>query len=264
MQDLRFTLVQPILLWHEIEENLAHFSSLFVSAALHTDVIVLPEMFTTGFTMESSKVAEQMNGRTHKWMQEQALQHNAVVCGSTVIEDEGNYYNRFLWVEPGGQTVFYNKRHLFRMADENKFYTEGTELVTIHYKGWKLRPLVCYDLRFPVWSRNSVKNDEFAYDILIYVANWPQVRVSVWTALLQARALENYTYCLGVNRVGEDEKGIIYNGQSVAFDPKGNKLCGLENTEVTHTITLKYKELAEFRRKFPVFLDADRFDLKND
>jgi omega-amidase len=264
MQDLRLTLVQPTLAWHEIEENLAHFSSLFESADLETDVIVLPEMFTTGFTMESSKVAEQMNGRTHTWMQEQALRHNAVICGSIVIEDEGNYYNRFLWVEPGGQTVFYNKRHLFRMADENKFYAQGTELITINYKGWKLRPLVCYDLRFPVWARNSVKDDEFAYDILIYVANWPQVRVSVWSTLLHARALENYAYCIGVNRVGEDEKGINYNGQSMAFNPKGNKLCNLENVEIMQTVKLNYDTLDKYRKQFPVFLDADNFDLKND
>ena len=264
MQDLRLTLVQPILAWHEIEENLAHFSSLFTSANLATDIIVLPEMFTTGFTMESSKVAEQMYGRTHTWMQEQALQQNAVVCGSTVIEDEGNYYNRFLWVEPDGQTFFYDKRHLFRMADENKFYAEGTELITINYKGWKLRPLICYDLRFPVWARNSVIDDEFAYDILLYVANWPQARITVWTTLLQARALENYAYCLGVNRVGEDEKGIIYNGQSMVFDPKGHNLGNLKDTEGTQTVTLKYDELAIFRKRFPAFLDADGFDLRVD
>jgi predicted amidohydrolase len=262
MQDLKITLVQLNPLWHNIEENLAHFSSLFSSSGLDTDVIMLPEMFTTGFTMESGKVAEPMHGRTHSWMQEQAVKLNAVICGSAIIRDEGNFYNRFLWVEPDGHTSYYDKRHLFRMADENKFYAEGTELITINYKGWKLRPLVCYDLRFPVWARNSVQNDVFAYDILMYVANWPQVRVSVWTTLLEARALENYAYCLGVNRVGEDEKGIIYNGQSMAFDPKGNKLCKLEDTEATQTVTLKYEELAGYRKKFPVFLDADNYKLE--
>jgi len=264
MQDLRLTLVQPILEWHQIEKNLAHFSSLLASPTLDTDVIVLPEMFTTGFTMESSKVAEQMYGRTHTWMQEQALKHSSVICGSIIIEDDGKYYNRFLWVEADGQTTFYDKRHLFRMADENKFYTGGAELITINYKGWKLRPLICYDLRFPVWARNSVKDDEFAYDILLYVANWPQARTLVWTTLLQARAFENHAYCLGVNRVGEDEKGIIYNGQSMALDPKGNILGNLENNEGTQTVTLKYDELVTYRKRFPAFLDADSFELRDE
>ena len=264
MQDLRITLVQSALSWHKVEENLAQFASLFSSIDSETDVIVLPEMFTTGFTMESGKVAEQMQGRTHTWMQEQALKKNAVICGSAVIEDEGKYYNRFLWVEPEGQTSYYDKRHLFRMADENRFYTGGTELITINYKGWKLRPLICYDLRFPVWARNSVIDDEFGYDVLLYVANWPQARIAVWTTLLQARALENFAYCLGVNRVGDDEKGINYNGQSMVFDPKGNLLGTLDDTKGTQTVTLKYDELAAFRKRFPVFLDADSFDLKVD
>ena len=264
MQDLRITLVQSILEWHEVEENLAHFASLFDAVDSETDVIVLPEMFTTGFTMESSKVAEQMHGRTHTWMQEMALKKNAVICGSAIIEEQGNYYNRFLWVEPDGQTSYYDKRHLFRMADENRFYAGGTELISINYKGWKLRPLICYDLRFPVWARNSVKDDAFDYDVLLYVANWPQVRISVWTTLLQARALENYAYCLGVNRVGEDEKGIIYNGQSMVFDPKGNQLGNLESVEGTQTVTLKYDELTAYRKRFPVFLDADSFDIRTD
>ena len=262
MQDLTITLVQPNPKWHAIEENLGRFSALFLSLSSKTDVIVLPEMFTTGFTMKSSEVAEQMQGRTHSWMQEQAKMHNVVVCGSIIIEENGNYYNRFLWVEPDGNTIFYDKRHLFRMADENKFYAEGTQIINISYKGFKIRPLICYDLRFPVWARNSVNDDEFAYDVLLYVANWPQPRISAWTSLLQARAIENYAYCLGVNRVGYDEKGIVYNGQSMAFDPKGNKLCNLEEAEGTHTITLNFKALAEYRKRFPVFLDADKFKLR--
>lgn len=262
MQDLSLTLVQPILVWQEVEENLTHFSSLFGSKDLATDVIILPEMFTTGFTMESSKVAEPMQGRTHTWMREQALKQNAVICGSIIIEDDGNYFNRFMWVEPDGHTTFYDKRHLFRMADENKFFAAGTDLITINYKGWKLRPLVCYDLRFPVWARNSIKKNEFAYDILLYVANWPQARINVWTTLLQARAMENSAYCLGVNRTGADEKGIIYSGQSMAFDPKGHKLCDLENKVDTQTVTLNYESLARYREKFPVFLDADNYKLE--
>ena len=218
-------------------------------------------MFTTGFTMESAKVAEPMQGRTHSWMQEQAMKLDAVISGSIIIEEKGNYFNRFLWVEANGNTTHYDKRHLFRMADENNFYTQGKQLVDIKYKGWKLRPLICYDLRFPVWARNSAKDDGFAYDILLFVANWPQARIAAWTSLLQARAIENYAYCLGVNRVGEDEKGIIYNGQSVAFDPKGNKLYSLKNAEIIQTVVLNYEELAEYRQKFPVFLDADNYEV---
>lgn len=262
MQDLSITIVQPNPVWHGIEENLVHFSALFSTLSLETDVIMLPEMFTTGFTMESGNVAEPMQGRTHTWMQEQAVMHNVVICGSVIIKEDVNFYNRFLWVEPDGRTDFYDKRHLFRMANENNFYTEGKQQVYINYKGWKLQPLICYDLRFPVWVRNFVEDDEFAYDILLFVANWPQVRISAWTALLQARAIENYAYCLGVNRVGEDEKGVIYNGQSMAFDPKGNMLCNLEDTEATQTVTLKYEVLAEYRKKFPVFLDADDYKLE--
>ena len=263
MQDLRITLVQHNPAWHQVEQNLSQFSALLAGITEETDIIVLPEMFTTGFTMESAKMAERMQGRTHTWMLEAAVKQQAVICGSLIIEEEGSYYNRFLWVEPNGNTRHYDKRHLFRMADEHLFYAQGTELITIIYKGWKLRPLVCYDLRFPVWARNSVDGNDFEYDILLFVANWPQARISVWSTLLKARAIENYSYCLGTNRIGEDENGVAYNGQSTALDYKGLELGNLGNTESTQTVILNYAKLTEFRRKFPAFLDADQFSLNN-
>jgi len=263
MQDLRVTLVQPNPVWHEIDENLKYISSLLSKKDLDTDVIILPEMFSTGFTMKSEKMAEPMNGRTHNWMQSQASLHDSVICGSTIIKENGNYYNRFLWVEPDGKTINYDKRHLFRMADENNHYSAGTSQVVIHYKGWKICPLVCYDLRFPIWARNFITDKEFSYDVLLYVANWPQARVLTWDTLLRARAMENYAYCIGVNRVGEDEKGIQYNGHSAVYDSKGDDHCFLDNSEQIYSLTLKKSHLESYREKFPSFLDADNFELKN-
>ncbi|RLD19484.1 MAG: amidohydrolase [Bacteroidetes bacterium] len=229
-----------------------------------TDVIVLPEMFTTGFTNSSSEMAEKMAGKTHQWMQSQAQKLNSVVCGSIIIDVDGEYYNRFLWVEPDGNTIHYDKRHLFRMANENNYYAAGNNQININYKGWKIRPLVCYDLRFPVWARNTVNKNQFDYDILLYVANWPQARVSVWDTLLKARAMENYAYSIGVNRVGKDENGIVYNGHSAVYGPKGEEFCMLEDAEQVSTIKLEKQPLDDFREKIPIYLDADNFDLNID
>ena len=263
MQDLRITLVQPNPKWLQVNENLIKYDSLLETAALETDLIVLPEMFTTGFTMESSRAAEKMDGRTHTWMREQAQKYNSAICGSIIIEEDSNYYNRFLWVEPGGKTLTYDKKHLFRMADEDKYYSEGKELIDISYKGWKLRPLVCYDLRFPVWARNSVTEGAFDYDILLYVANWPQARIHAWDTLLQARAMENSSFSIGVNRVGKDEKDIDYNGHSAVYDSRGVKYCFLEDTEQVYTVKLEKSLIEKYRDKFPSFLDADDFFLGN-
>ena len=264
MQDLRISLVQPNPAWHKVEENLEHLSTLISVLENVTDIIVLPEMFTTGFTNKSSEMAEQMHGKTHTWMQTQALKLNSVVCGSIIIEADGKYYNRFLWVESDGDTIHYDKRHLFRMANENDFYSGGNELISIEYKGWKIRPLICYDLRFPVWARNVVKEGEFAYDILLYVANWPQARVLVWDTLLKARAMENYAYSIGVNRIGEDENSIIYNGHSAIYGPKGEEFGILKDTEQILSIKLTKQSLDDFRNKIPIYLDADSFDLRSD
>ncbi len=263
MQDLTITLVQPQPAWHQIEKNLTYFSGLLASLHQPTDVVVLPEMFTTGFTMDSARVAEKMTGRTHTWMQAQAARLKAAVCGSIVIKENGHYYNRFLWVTANGETRHYDKRHLFRMAGEHDHYRAGSKVITLAYKGWRLRPMVCYDLRFPVWARNQTESDRLAYDLLLYVANWPAARVNAWDALLRARAIENLAYCAGVNRVGEDEKSIVYNGHSALYGPKGEKLCFMEENDTIATITLSKTNLEAFRKQFPAYLDADNFNLIN-
>lgn len=261
MQDLTVSLVQPDPGWHIIDENLIYYADLLSKHEIETDLFILPEMFTTGFTMESQKVAEPMEGKTHSWMRQLASKLNTAICGSVIIEDNSHYYNRFLWVDPDGNTSYYDKRHLFRMADENKSYSRGGELVIITYKGWKIRPVICYDLRFPVWSRNKVINNEFAYDIILYVANWPQPRISVWDILLKARAIENYAYSIGVNRVGSDEEGVDYNGHSVVIGPKGEEIGFLADDEKILTKTLSKIALETYRKQFPGYLDADKFNI---
>ncbi len=261
MQDLTLTLIQPQPQWHRIEENLACFSSLLAKITQPTDIIVLPEMFTTGFTMDSALVAEKMGGRTHNWLLARAASMNAAICGSIVVEEDGHYYNRFLWVTPDGHTEYYDKRHLFRMADEHDHYQPGNRLITIEYKGWRIRPMVCYDLRFPVWARNQVEQGRPAYDLLLYVANWPASRISAWDALLRARAVENLAYSAGVNRLGKDEKDIIYNGHSGVYGPKGETIYFMEETEVIARVALGKTDLEAYRQQFPAYLDADRFSL---
>ncbi len=203
-----------------------------------------------------------MSGPTVNWMALMAKKVSAVICGSIVIESEGKIYNRFIWMRPDGSHSHYDKRHLFRMADEDKHYTSGNTNITVELKGWKIRPLVCYDLRFPVWSRNRSTNEGNEFDILIYVANWPAPRVNAWDILLQARAVENQVYCVGLNRVGEDGSGKKYLGHSAVIDPKGNYLLNpVERLEGVYHSTLNYKELSLFREKFPQGLDADDFKI---
>ena len=262
MQDLSVTLVQTETVWHDPGANLLNIEALLGSpSASKTDVIVLPEMFTTGFTMSSSEIAETMQGETIKWMTRIAAKYNAALCGSIVIKEDANYYNRFIWAAPDGAVLYYDKRHLFRMANEHNYYTSGSENLTIEFRGWKIRPAVCYDLRFPVWARNKMEHSEFEYDLLIYVANWPEARITAWDTLLKARAIENHAYCVGVNRTGSDSNGVEYNGHSAACDPKGNTLLP-ESTEVcVKTCVLEYDSLQHYRNQFPAQLDADNFKI---
>jgi omega-amidase len=260
MQDLKILLVQQDTAWHNPAENRRRLDAVIEQAA-HHDLIVLPEMFTTGFAMESKLLAEPMDGPTHNWMQEKAQVTKAAICGSIIIEKGGEYFNRFLWVNPDGLTITYDKRHLFRMADEHNFYAAGHMNVTIDHRGWKIRPQVCYDLRFPVWARNKMVDDQHEYDILINVANWPEARISAWDALLRARAIENHAYVIGVNRVGLDGNNIRYCGHSAIYGPKGNTITHLEDQVVTYTATLKYSNLAHYRKQFPAQLDADEFEI---
>jgi omega-amidase len=265
MQDLKITLIQSDLHWEDIEANLAMFEEKIWQIGKNaTDVIILPEMFTTGFTMNASKLAEHMNMRTFKWMKQMADQTGALILGSYIVTVHERYYNRLLWMEPGGNFKTYDKRHLFRMANEHKTYSPGESLLISTWKGWKICPLVCYDLRFPVWSRNKwdFNNRRLSYDLAIYIANWPTARVEAWSTLLKARAIENLGYVVGVNRVGQDGNGIEHNGHSAIISPKGDAIFTNEGMETTRTMELSANALQAFRDRFPAYLDADDFNLE--
>lgn len=256
MRDLRVTLVQTMLHWEDASANRDMFTEKLASIGA-TDLIVLPEMFNTGFTMESELFAETMDGPTVEWMRGTAKKQGAAIYGSAIIKEGGSCYNRGIFVMPDGMIVHYDKRHLFRMAGEHMHYSAGSERVVVDLNGWKILLQVCYDLRFPVFSRN--RND---YDLVIYVANWPEARRHAWSSLLIARAIENLSYCIGVNRVGMDGKGIHYTGDSVVIDPRGSVIgsCGTA-TECIMQTTLSHSGILEYRKKFPAHLDADDLSL---
>lgn len=255
--DFNITLVQSPLEWENIDSNLQHFDELLNTILIQTDLVVLPEMFNTGFTMNAVEFAEKMGGKTHQWMQKKALQLKAVITGSIVIEENGNYFNRLLWVFPDGSTQTYDKRHLFRMGKEDEIYTAGQQRLIVKYKDWKICPLICYDLRFPVWSRN-VQNE---YDLLIYVANWPTVRSYVWWGLLHSRAMENLAYVAGVNRVGKDGNNTPHSGDSALIDFAGKTIWTHTKEQKIYTHTLSKKALQEYRSRFPAWLDGDKFSV---
>lgn len=258
MPDLRVTLVQSMLQWEDAPANRKQFEERFVGLKGTTDLVVLPEMFNTGFTMDSAAVAESMDGPTVAWMREQAAALDAALYGSLVILENGTYTNRGLFVRPDGSITGYDKRHLFRMANEHQHFSPGEERVVVDWRGWRVLLQVCYDLRFPVFSRN--KGD---YDLVLYVACWPEVRRYPWSQLLIARAIENLAYVVGVNRVGMDGKGIHYSGDSAAVDFKGEVLVELEaGREMLRTLRLHGQSLLDFRERFPAQLDVDRFTLE--
>jgi omega-amidase len=289
MQDLSVTIIQTSLYWENPTANLANLEEKIATISTQSDLIILPEMFTTGFTMNVKAVAEPMNFTTFKWMRQQAKQTKAVITGSYIVKEDENYYNRLLWMRPDGTFEKYDKRHLFRMGGEHHHFAEGSERLIVELKGWKICPLICYDLRFPVWSRNFQQEEggkeevkmgkeigdnsiphtydlipttpNLNYDILIYVANWPAVRSQVWDTLLQARAIENQSYCIGVNRVGGDGMGLNYTGNSAVIDFKGNQFFYQKDTEVINNQILSKQELDDFRTKFPAYLDADEFGI---
>ncbi|WP_461075612.1 amidohydrolase [Spirosoma flavus] len=264
---MHITLLQADLYWHDPVANRAMLEERIFTLPESTDLIVLPEMFTTGFTMEARNVAEPMNLTTFRWMKQMAAQTGAVVTGSYVVQEgDGQtgrrYFNRLIWMQPDGQFDMYDKRHLFRMAGEDGIYAAGTQRIIKEWKGWRICPLICYDLRFPVWSRNrQAESTDFAYDLLLYVANWPAARRSAWNTLLQARAIENLSYVVGVNRVGTDGNEHLYTGDSAVIDYKGDVAFRHSDTEIVHQQTLSLDELRSFREKFPANLDADSFTL---
>ncbi len=238
--------------------NFDNISKLFSSIS-SCDLIILPEMFNSGFSMDSSKIAEKSNGNSLEWLKGFAKNKNAEVIASLAIMDNGKYHNRLYCISPNGDWKYYDKRHLFRMAGENKYYEPGIENITLKIKGVRIRPMICYDLRFPVWSRNKANNE---YDCLIYIANWPSVRSLAWTSLLQARAIENQSYVIGVNRVGLDGNNIEYSGDSRVFDFTGARRDTFKANEVQiQEIDLNINELEEFRKKVPSGMDSDDFKL---
>ena len=257
MRDIRVTLVQSMLHWEDARANRSMFSEKLAALEGATDVIVLPEMFTTGFSMRSAELAEDMDGPTVAWMRDQAKALDAALYGSVIIAEKGKHFNRGLFVEPSGKVTVYDKRHLFRFANENEHYAPGQERVVVEWRGWRLLLQVCFDLRFPVFARN--RGD---YEAILYVANWPEARRYPWSQLLIARAIENQCYVIGENRVGMDGKGHHYTGASVVIDPRGAVIGQVEpSQEGTDTVTLDRASLEDFREKFPVGKDADDFAL---
>ncbi len=258
---LKIALVQTSLYWKDKVANLAMLEEKIWEINESVDLIILPEMFPTGFSMEAAELAEPMNLTICKWMIQMAAQKKCTVTGSAIIQVDGKYFNRLLWVGPEGDVQHYDKRHLFRMAHEDQFFSQGTNLPIFDLKGWRICPQVCYDLRFPVWSRNRMISGKLAYDLIFYVASWPAARISAWDALLPARAIENLAYCIGVNRVAEDGNGIAYNGHSALYDFKGNQLEFLGENELTSLISLDAEGLDSYREKFPAWMDSDHFSI---
>lgn len=255
---LEVALIQTDLYWEDKTANLAALEEKVASLSKSVDVIVLPEMFNTGFSMENRDIAELPDMITTKWMKQIAAQYDALTVGSFSVREGELLFNRLLAVFPDGTFQSYDKRHLFRMGGEHAFYSGGEKPVVVEWKGWKIRPLICYDLRFPVWSRATT---EHPFDLLLYVANWPESRRLVWNTLLKARAIENLSYVVGVNRIGTDGKGTRHSGDSQAIDYMGRELIHLGESETNELISLSKEELLEFRQKFPAHLDADRFDI---
>jgi predicted amidohydrolase len=256
VQDLTITLLQAKLAWQDPAANRARFDTLLRELTDPTDLIILPEMFTTGFTMDVRQQAESMAGPTVTWMAQLARDRNVALCGSLIVEDSGRFYNRCVWMKPDGEHHHYDKRHLFRMAGEHEHFSAGTDRLVVGLKGWRICPLVCYDLRFPVWSRGAN-----AFDLLLYVANWPAARRRAWQALLPARAVENQCYVAGVNRIGTDGKDITYAGDSSVHDYLGTMVADLAAAPGHCTVKLSLDDLQRYREKFPAWRDADPFHL---
>ena len=255
--DIRVAIIQTDLVWENPEENRRLLEAKINTISTEVDLIVLPEMFTSGFTMNPDAVAETMEGKTIAWLKDITRAKQMAIMGSLVVSENNNFYNRMVCVEPSGTITTYDKRHTFTLAGEHNVYTAGTEKVLFNYKGWRICPLVCYDLRFPVWARNVED-----YDLLIYVANWPKVRIDAWDTLLKARAIENMTYCIGVNRVGLDGNNFEYSGHSAAYDVLGNRIDTLsENEEAIQIVTLEKSAIKKYREKLNFLNDRDQFNL---
>lgn len=254
---LNISLIQTDIIWHDITGNLKQLTSKVDGISDGTDLIVLPEMFTTGFSMSPETISETMSGSAVRWMKKMAKSKSAAITGSLIIQENGHYFNRFLFVFPSGEIEYYDKRHLFSLAGEHEVYKQGSEKRIVNYKGWKICPLICYDLRFPVWSRNTE-----AYDLLIYVANWPKPRIHAWDTLLQARAIENMCYSIGVNRVGKDDNDLEYIGHSSVYNSLGETISEkISISEAIITVEIQKDHLTTTRSKLNFLGDRDDFSI---
>ncbi len=250
---MKVTTVQSDIIWGDIKTNIDIFSDIIRNIEEDTDLIILPEMFTTGFIMHPDKY---VNNGTLEVLQQLAFKKQAAILGSVIVCENDFYYNRAYFVVPDGEFFVYDKRHLFSIADENKYYKSGSEKLIVNYKGWRIAPFICYDLRFPIWCRNT--ND---YDLAVFMANWPEARINVWDVLLKARAIENLSFVVGVNRIGVDGNNIKYNGHSAIIDYKGNKVSFSGSSSIVDTVDISIDDLKMFRNKFPVNKDADKFSI---
>jgi omega-amidase len=255
---MKISIIQPDLEWENKNANFSHLDDLILPLYGETDIVVLPEMFNTGFSMNPGQLSEPPEGETYRWMKNTAQKGHFGVCGSYMVKENNKFYNRWVFISPESNPYYYDKRHLFSMGDEDKFFSEGKSRLVFTYRGLRISPYICYDLRFPVWSRN--RND---CDLLIYSANWPVTRINVWNTLLKARAIENQCYVAGSNRIGTDGTGIVYCGDSLIIGPRGEVFTGAEaNKECVISAELSLSELSDFRKKFPVSNDADKFHIE--
>jgi len=264
MSSLTVSLIQTSLHWENKAANLAMLEEKIMGIKEKTELVILPEMFSTGFSMRPEELAEPMDGETVQWMKRVSATKKIILTGSLIIEDQGNYFNRLVWMLPNGQYGVYDKRHRFAYAGEDEHYTAGEKRLIASVKGWKINLLVCYDLRFPVWARQQSQASEPEYDLLVYVANWPERRNHAWKTLLQARAIENQSYVIGVNRVGEDGNGIYHSGDSMVVDAMGEVLYQKTADEDIYTVTLQKEPLNAVREKLPFLKDADGFVISNE
>lgn len=258
MEQLKVTLFQAYLFWENIDKNLKNISLRLSSIREKTDLIVLPEMFNTGFTMNAEPNAEDMDGKTINWMKETAQKFNAVVTGSIIIKENSKFYNRLIWMQPDGKYQYYDKKHLFGLGQEDKTYTAGKKQLIVELKGWKIMLAICYDLRFPVWLRNYGEK----YDLLLIVANWPEKRAHHWRMLLPARAIENQAFVIALNRVGHDGNEIYYSGDSTCLNPSGNVVYYKRDEEDLYTFTINKDDVQNIRSQMQFLKDADEFKLK--
>ena len=263
MQTLAVSIIQSALFWEDKSRNLAMLEQKIMAITEKTNLVVLPEMFSTGFSMKPALLAETMEGETIAWMKRIAISKKIILTGSIIIEEGGKYFNRLIWMLPNGTWGSYDKRHLFAFAGEDKHYTAGKKRLVTSVNGWRVHLQICYDLRFPVWARQQ-SDETPEYDLLIYVANWPERRNHAWKTLLAARAIENQCYVIGVNRVGEDGNQIAHSGDSMIIDPLGTVLFSKEKEEVVYSIALTKESLNETRSKFPFWKDADLFHILQD